>query len=209
MLGIPLDLLIAFIATCLIMEATPGPNMAFLAIVSASKGRKFGYATVMGITLGLALLGVVAAAGMATAIERSPLLYQALRWAGIGYLLWLAYEGWRETGESSAARASETTALRSYFRHGLIVNLLNPKAAAFYVTVLPTFVNRAEPIPPQALMLTLISVAIATGAHLLIVALSGSLQTFLTSPARNKIFRRAMSLMLAAVAIWFGWSTRA
>jgi len=205
---IPAELMMTYVLTCVIMESTPGPNMAFLSIVSAGQGRKYGYATVAGIALGLALLGIIAATGMASMIGQSPLLYHTLRWAGIGYLLWLAFEGWRDAGESSVGRTTDKTPMRSYFRHGLFVNLLNPKAAAFYVTVLPTFLSRSDAVVPQAILLTLISVAIATAAHIVIVLMAGTLQAFITTPARNRTFRRIMAVLLAVVAVWFGWATR-
>ena len=200
------DSLLTFLITCIVIESTPGPNMAFLTIVSATKGRKYGFATVLGVTLGLLIIGFAAAAGLATAISNSPLFYQGLRFGGVFYLLWLAYEEWKDTDGSVNEERGETQGKLSYFQHGLVVNILNPKAGVFYVTILPSFINPSRPILSQALFLTLISVAIATLAHILIVSLAGLLKPLLDNPERKRLIRRTLSGLLAIIALWFGAS---
>jgi threonine/homoserine/homoserine lactone efflux protein len=199
--------LYAFILMCLLIESTPGPNMIYLTLVSASEGRRSGFATVAGITLGLLIIGLAAAVGLATIIANSPLLYVMLRGAGVLYLLWLAWLGWRDATELSPGQVGSHERLRSFFKHGLIVNLLNPKAALFYVAVLPTFIDPNEHVIRQAVYLTALSISIATIMHILIVSLAGFLRPFLENPKSNKIVRRILALLLAGVAIWFGWPT--
>lgn len=201
------ETLIPFLIACAVIESTPGPNMAFLTIVSATKGRKYGIATVLGVTLGLLIIGFAAAAGLATAISNSPLLYQILRFGGVFYLLWLAYEEWKDADGSLEEETGEPQGRLSYFQHGLIVNVLNPKAGVFYITILPSFINPAGAILPQALLLTLISVAIATLAHLIIISLAGFLKPILDNPKRKRIIRRVMSVLLAMIALWLGVKT--
>ena len=70
---------LSFLLTCLIIEATPGPNMAYLAVLSATHGRKAGFAATAGIALGLLLVGIAAAFGVASLISNSSLAYQILR----------------------------------------------------------------------------------------------------------------------------------
>ena len=80
--------------------------------------------------------------GLAAIIENSTLLYQALRRGGVLYLLWLAWEAWSTADEIAPDEAhAGSHALASAFRRGLITNLLNPKAAIFYIAVLPEFVH--------------------------------------------------------------------
>lgn len=199
--------LLPFLIACIVIESTPGPNMAFLTIVSATKGRKYGFAMVMGIALGLLIIGFAAAAGLATTISNSPILYQVLRFGGVFYLLWLAYEEWKDADGALEDEFGETQGQLSYFQHGLIVNVLNPKAGVFYVTILPSFINPAGPILPQAMLLTLIYVAIATLAHILIVSLAGLLEPILNNPVHKRIIRRILSGLLAIIALWFGVKT--
>ncbi len=82
--------LAAFAVTSLIIELTPGPNMAYLALIAATEGRRPGYAAVAGVALGLGALGLAAAVGLSALIAEAPVVYQAIRWAGVAYLLWLA-----------------------------------------------------------------------------------------------------------------------
>jgi threonine/homoserine/homoserine lactone efflux protein len=190
-----------FALAALLIELTPGPNMTYLAIISVSNGWRAGVATVAGVALGLASIGAVAAFGVAALIQSSDLLYEALRWAGGLYLLWLAYQGWR--GEE----ADEYMGDARNFLRGLITNLLNPKAAVFYVAVLPQFVDAGKPLLAQTLILSAVYVAIATAVHGLIVLLGGSLAPLLTKPALERLIRRVLSVLLALVALWFTWST--
>jgi threonine/homoserine/homoserine lactone efflux protein len=191
-----------FALAALIIELTPGPNMTYLAIVSVSSGWRAGFATVAGVALGLAVVGAVAAFGVAAIIQSSDTLYEALRWAGVIYLLWLAYEGWR--GEE--ANTGQLDGTRNFMR-GLVTNLLNPKAAVFYVAVLPNFIDAAKSVLAQTLILSAVYVTIATVVHGLIVLLGGSLAPLLTNPAHETLIRRILSALLALVAGWFAWST--
>ena len=194
---------LAFVATAFVIELTPGPNMGYLAIVSVRDGRRAGFAAVLGIALGLLLVGFAAALGLTAIIAASRWLYEALRWAGALYLLWLAWEGWRGESDGAGARQKDALAEHSrFFVRGLTTNLLNPKAGVFYVATLPTFVNTAEPALPQVLLLTVIYVAVATLVHAAMVLLAGTVQPWLEDETRSRITRRVLSLLLAAIAVW-------
>lgn len=196
--------LLSFALASFLIELTPGPNMTYLALISAAEGRRAGFATVAGVTLGLGIVGLVAAVGVAEAVQASDLLYEGLRWAGVFFLLYLAWDGWR-AGSDVVAAAERGP--RAHFLRGLMTNLLNPKAAAFYIAVLPTFLDPARPLLPQTLALTALYVAVATLVHAAIVTLAGALEPFLNDPRRETIARRVLSALLALVAVWFGWST--
>ena len=202
--------LAAFALTSLIIELTPGPNMAYLAALSLSRGTRAGIAAVAGIMLGLAIVGLAAAFGVATLIQQSTVLYETMRWAGVAYLLWLAWEGWagEREGSSDAAAASADTPWFA-FRRGLITNLLNPKAGVFYVATLPRFVDAAAgELTQQTIALSAIYVSIATLVHLAIVLLAGRLFALLETPDSRRTTRRVLSLALVAIAVWFAFSTR-
>lgn len=194
---------IPFLLTALLIELTPGPNMTYLAFVSASSGRRAGFVTVAGITFGLAAVGFVAALGITELIQSFAALYELLRWAGVAFLLYLAWEGW-VSGTDVVALSSETG---RYFTRGLITNLLNPKAGLFYASVLPTFIDPLTEPAGQAMTLTVLYVAVATSVHMLIVVLAGALEPFLNDTRRELVARRTLSLLLAAVSVWFAWST--
>ena len=204
---LPLAALLPFITASVIIESTPGPNMAYLAIVSLNDGRKAGYAVTAGVALGLLAIGIACALGVDTLITNSELAYQGLRVAGVGYLFWLAWDGWRAEGEISPTKTDGSIKRGKFFRRGLITNLLNPKAAIFYIAILPGFAISSDQVLPQILMLTAVYVTIATAIHIFIVSLAGSLRPFLENPKKRLIVRRILSALLALVAIWFAVTT--
>lgn len=204
-MGLSLEALLAFILASTLVEITPGPNMAYLAVLAASEGRQKAFAAVAGVALGLLIVGLAAAFGLAAVISTSPFLFQALRWGGIAFMLWLAWDAWREEkSEKNEFAASDA----KYFRRGLIVNLLNPKAAVFYLVILPQFVDATQPVLMQTVVLSVVFVAVATTIHATIVTLSGFSHQMLGSRDKRRGIRRIMAVALALIAVWFYWSTR-
>jgi threonine/homoserine/homoserine lactone efflux protein len=201
------DLFIPFLVTTLLIELTPGPNMAWLALTSATQGKRSGFAAVAGIATGLAILAVASAVGLAELAARSPFAFGLLRYAGVAYLLWLAWQTW--VGEKElATKQIDATAMAAWFRHGLLLNLLNPKAAVFFITVLPAYIVTNAPIVPQTALLSASYVAIATTVHLVIVALASQAHGWMTVGNRRHKVRRIFAVLLAIVAIWFLVTTR-
>lgn len=200
-----LSLLATYALTVLVLELTPGPNMAWLAVLSAGEGRRAGLSATAGVALGLLLIGVAAALGLAAVIARSDLAFETLRWAGTLFLLWLAWQGWQAGGETSPARL-EKGGMR-HFWHGFALNALNPKAGVFYIAVLPEFLTGSWPLAVQAVGLTLISVAVATLIHLTIVAMAGTARRWIEDPVVNRRVRRGLSLLLVAIAAWLFFTT--
>jgi threonine/homoserine/homoserine lactone efflux protein len=201
--------LFAFALTALVIEITPGPNMTYLAALSLSNGARTGFAAVAGIALGLMTYGGIAALGLAAAIDHSPLLYGLLRWGGVIYLLWLAWQSWSSERETSSDAVDDGEG-RPWlaFRRGLITNLLNPKAAVFYVAVLPEFIQAdGRGVFSQTLLLSVVYVGIATAIHSGIVATAGALQTTVATANRRRLIRRALALVLVGIAIWFALTT--
>lgn len=192
-----------FVLASALIELTPGPNMTWLALLAATEGRRAGLAAVAGVLLGLTGLAVAAAVGLAALVRDVPEVYAALRWAGVLYLLWLAREAWRsaELGGDGARLGVARS-----FRRGLVTNLLNPKAAVFYLTLLPPFLPR-EPALSDVLLFSAAYVAVATLVHASIVVLAGSFTRVLGTAERQHAVRRGMAVALAGVAVWLLWRT--
>lgn len=93
------------------------------------------------------------------------------------------------------------------FRRGLITNLLNPKAAVFYVAVIPLFLPTPAP-REQVLLLTAVFVTIATAIHAGLVLGADAARSLLFHPARERAILRSAAVGMALVALWFAWSTR-
>lgn len=199
--------LLAFALTALLIELTPGPNMTYLAALSLSSGMRSGFAAVCGIALGLMTYAVIAAFGLAAVVDGSPVLYGLLRWGGVLYLLWLAWDAWSGQADGSPEAATKEQPWPA-FQRGLITNLLNPKAAVFYVTVLPEFVQPDRgSLAMQTLMLGVLYVAIATLIHSAVVALAGAMQSTIDVANNRRTIRGAFAIALVGIAIWFAVAT--
>lgn len=181
--------------------------MAWLALTSASQGKKSGFAAVAGIALGLAILATASAIGLAKLAALYPLAFDFLRYAGVAYLLWLAWKAWAGEKELSPDAVSNN-ALGAWFRHGLLLNLLNPKAAVFFVAVLPAYVVQGAPVAAQVTLLSATYVGIATIVHLAIVAIASHAHGWLSVGSRSMTVRRVFAVLLAAIAVWFLVTTR-
>ncbi|MBS4083455.1 MAG: LysE family translocator [Rhizobiales bacterium] len=193
----------AFALASLIVELIPGPNQTYLAALTLNHGMRAGFAAVAGIAIGLGVYGMAAALGVAAIVHESDFLYQLLRWAGVLYFLWLAWDSWHDEPDGKVEASSDARAAQS-FRRGLITNLLNPKAAIFYISVLPGFiVPGAISVFAQTVLMSVIYVSIATATHVAVVLLAGRLYRFLDDPRYRVPVRRGIALVLVGVAIWF------
>jgi threonine/homoserine/homoserine lactone efflux protein len=199
--------MLSFLLACIIVELTPGPNMAYLAIISATQGRRAGFSLVAGISTGLLVIGIISLSGAAAIVHQSPVIYQLLRWAGVFYMFWLAWENWRQKDFSAARNEGADMDLR-HFRRGFITNILNPKAVLFYMTIFPAFTDPEKPIFYQSAFMIFIYISAATFVHGSIALLGGASRHYLSDSRKMNLVRRVLAFSLFLVAIWFAWATR-
>jgi threonine/homoserine/homoserine lactone efflux protein len=199
--------LLPFLLAVVLIEVTPGPNMGYLAALSASQGRVAGFRAVLGVTVGLAFYMILAVAGVAELIAAAPLVYGLLRWAGVLFLLYLAWEAWRGVDEASPGHPADVD--HAPFWRGLVANVLNPKAAVFYVTLLPGFIaDDHAPFWIQALMLGSVHLLVSFVIHSAIVIGAARMGAPLASEGRATAVRRLMAVAIALIAVWLAWETR-
>jgi threonine/homoserine/homoserine lactone efflux protein len=191
-------------AVALGLVLTPGPNMIYLVSRSITQGRAAGFVSLLGVAAGFLVYLGAAAAGLATVFVAVPAAYTALKLAGAGYLLYLAWQAVRPGGTSFfAVRELPTDPPRRLFLMGLLTNLLNPKIAVLYVSLLPQFIDPGRgPVALQSLQLGLTQITVALTVNALIVAFAGSLATFLnTRPTWLRAQRLLMGTVLGALAV--------
>ncbi len=138
-----------FALAALALIAIPGPNMVYIATRSMSEGRSAGISSALGLLTGTAINVVAAAAGLSALIASSDVAYNVLRYAGAAYLIFLGIKALtrRETAVEALPRG------RAY-RQAIVVQLLNPKVALFFLAFLPQFVDPARgPVATQVLVL--------------------------------------------------------
>lgn len=194
----------AFLFAMVIVELTPGPNMGWLAALSAQYGRRTGLMAVVGITLGLAVQVIAAATGLASLIAHFPVAYQIIRWAGVAFMIYLAWEAF-----SDASTASEGVSLSSKsFVRGFIANILNPKALIFYLAVVGQFARpEIGSMWGQILLLGGLHLFVALVVHIGIVFLGASFGSAFDKWRRSLLARLFFSRSLLAIAVWIGIST--
>lgn len=198
-----------FLLAVALIELTPGPNMGWLALVSLARGRAAGFAAVAGVTVGLAVWMLAAAFGLTQALVTWPPLYQAIRWAGVLFLLYLAWEAWRGEGDPAVGDGVEVRTMRGLFLRGMTGNLLNPKAAVFYVALLPTFMRPDHGSPlAQALTLGSLHLVVAVVVHAAIVLGGAGAGGVVARRIQGPVLRAVMALGIAGVALWMAWETR-
>jgi threonine/homoserine/homoserine lactone efflux protein len=189
----------AFALAMVLIELTPGPNLAYLALLSARRGRRAGLSAVAGVTAGLAVWLLVTLVGLTRTPLFSPSGLESLRWVGAAYLLWLAYDALRMDGRPAARWRGRGA---GPFARGLAANLLNPKAAIFYLALLPGFIStEAGPVWAQIAMLGLLHITISVLIHGAIVMGAAEAATRLPSRLAQG-FRVALALGLLGTTAW-------
>lgn len=189
---------LGFIAAVAILEATPGVNMAWLAGLSLTKGRRAGLAATAGVAIGLMLNAMLAAAGLAELVQSHPELQVWLRRGGAVLMVVLAWRTWIDQSTEPSPHDG-----RNGFAAGLLLNTVNPKAFVFFLVVVPPFLSGGALQLRQAFALGLTSVVIATAVHLTIVFTAAHAHAWLSDTNRTRVVRRIMAAVMIGVAVWF------
>ncbi len=196
--------LLAIAAIALAMVLSPGPNMIYLVSRSVTQGRRAGLISLSGVAAGFLVYALAAAAGLGAVFTVVPAAYTVLKLAGAAYLLWLAWKAIRPGGESAfAPRELPVDPPRRLFSMGLITNLLNPKIAVLYVSLLPQLVDPSRgDVALQSALLGLIQIVIALSVNAVIVLTAGSVAAFLGGrPLWARVQRYLMGTVLGALAV--------
>ena len=137
---VSLSTLVAFAIVSLSMVCSPGPNMIYLISRSITQGRMAGFISLLGIMLGFVIYIIATMFGLTVLFVAVPAVYEAVKWAGVAYLLWLAWNSIKPGATSiMEPRMISNEPPRKLFLRGLMTNLLNPKIAILYVSLLPQF----------------------------------------------------------------------
>ena len=203
--------LLAFAAVSLGMVLTPGPNMIYLISRSICQGRQAGLVSLGGVALGFVFYMACAALGITALLFAVPYAYETLCYGGALYLLYLAWQAIRPGGQSPfQVKALSPDSPRKLFLMGFLTNLLNPKIAVMYLSLLPQFLNPEQgSILMQSLALGAVQIAISISVNMLIVILAGSIAAFLARrPGWVLVQRWIMGTVLAGLALRMALSAR-
>lgn len=203
--------LLAFSLISLGMVLTPGPNMIYLISRSISQGPRAGLISLGGVALGFVFYMLCAAFGITVLVMAIPYAYDALRIAGALYLLYLAWQAVKPGGRSPLqVRQLPQDSPRRLFAMGLLTNLLNPKAAVLYLSLLPQFISPDHGnVLAQSLALGFTQIAISVLVNALIAVMAGSIAAFLaTRPTWLMLQRWLMGTVLAGLAVRMAFDAR-
>ncbi|MEU9981888.1 LysE family translocator [Streptomyces sp. NPDC050856] len=199
--------LAGFLAVVVLAYVIPGPD--FLVVVrSAARRRALGLAAAAGAQCGLCVHMLAAAAGLSALATTSAAAFTAVKLAGALYLVYLGVRALRDARRTVAARPGrpgrdrtgpDHRGVRSHFAEGLLTNVLNPKAALFFLSVLPQFVDRDAPLPGQILLLGLLDVAVGAVYWAALVALAGAVGQALDRPAVRRRWERVTGWLFIAI----------
>ena len=189
---------LAFGLVSLGMVCSPGPNMIYLVSRSIAQGRKAGFLSLLGVAAGFFGYLLLTCLGLAAVFEVVPAAYVALKWAGAAYLIYLAWRAVRPgAAPLFAPRELPPDSPRRLFAMGLLTNLLNPKIAVLYVSLLPQFVDPKQgAVLAQSLALGLTQISVSLVVNTCIVLCAGSLALSL---ARRPIWLRLQRWFMATV----------
>lgn len=134
------DIALFLIASALLTLA-PGPDIVYVLTRGVSQGRRAGLAAALGFATGCLFHTLLAALGVAALIRSSELAFNAVRWAGAAYLVWIGVQAIRNRASFSLSSGGGTKALVAIYRQSVIGNALNPKVTLFFLSFLPQFVD--------------------------------------------------------------------
>jgi homoserine/homoserine lactone efflux protein len=199
------DLFAAFLLITAVLVITPGPIVTLVIATGAREGTRAALTTVVGTTLGNAVLLAAIAFGLSWVIRNAAMLFEFLRWVGAAYLIWLGIQAWRHAVETAAAAP-----LRGQLHvwRGFAVAVSNPKSIAFFTAFLPQFVDPALPVEPQLALMCTVSVVLAASTDSAWAAAAGLGRAWFMRSWRAKLLGRLSGAALIGGGVWLSLARR-
>jgi RhtB (resistance to homoserine/threonine) family protein len=204
--------LIAFTVVATIVTVIPGADMALVARSVLTRGRRAGYITSAGICAGLWVHAVASALGLSAILMTSAALFSAVKLMGALYLVVLGLASLRR---ALGGRADEPAVVigtardaRRAFVQGLLSNLLNPKVALFYLTLLPQFVRPGDPVLARSLLLAGIHVVIGLAWLVIYTYFLGRLGALMRRPGMRRVLDGVTGTVLVGLGARLAWDRR-
>jgi threonine/homoserine/homoserine lactone efflux protein len=199
------ELFLAFLVITLVLVVTPGPIVTLVIATGATQGVRAALVTVAGAVTGNAILVAAIAFGLTWLLKSSVALFEAIRWAGVAYLVWLGVQAWRGAGREAEQPPPPG---KVHFWRGFLVALSNPKTIAFFTAFLPQFVDPGLPAEPQLAVMCAVSVAMAAATDSAWAVAAGLGRAFFVKPARARLLGRASGAVLVGGGVWLSLARR-
>ncbi|WP_369903238.1 LysE family translocator [Bacillus manliponensis] len=185
--------LIAFVFAAMLLTLMPGPDILFVLAQSMTQGKKAGIMTALGLCTGITVHTLAAALGISAIFYHSTTAFQIVKYAGAIYLLYLAWQAFKERKEGIGEQASVTLNYSALYKKGIFMNILNPKVSLFFLAFLPQFVTpSAGQVPMQMIILGILFMMQAIVIFTIVSFLAGAIA--------NKLLKKPK------VATYINWS---
>jgi threonine/homoserine/homoserine lactone efflux protein len=203
-------LVISFLGVAILLTLMPGPDILFVIAQSISQDRKAGIATALGLCSGLIVHITAATLGVSAVIYQSALAFTIVKYAGVAYLLYLAWQSFKEKEKGFIINENKPLEYRSLYKKGILMNLLNPKVSLFFLALLPQFVNKSiGHITLQMFILGIIFLVQALVIFVVVSVFSEKLRHFLLT---NSFIAKRMNVikgsLLAVIGIQIAFSEK-
>jgi threonine/homoserine/homoserine lactone efflux protein len=198
-----------FLLAAVMIAAIPGPGIFYVAARTLSGGRRVGFASTFGTALGGGVHVVAGSLGVSAIILASAQLFTVLKLFGALYLIWLGIRTIREAG-NPLPEATDPPGAGRAFREGIVVEALNPKTAAFFLALIPQFLEPAAGyVALQFVVLGLISVTLNTLADIVVVIAGSTTRAALgRRPRLIQRLRQGSGLFMAGLGISLAFARR-
>jgi threonine/homoserine/homoserine lactone efflux protein len=195
---------LGFVGATVVLVGMPGPNNIYISLRSLTQGRRAGVVSAFAIETGSIVYILLAALGLAAVVQASPVVFTVISLAGAGYLAFLGVRTLLSAG-SDHGGTLQATSLGRVFRDGVLVNLLNPKAALFFLAFLPQFTSRdagTEQLRNEMLLLGLAVLAIGLLLDLAYALGADAIgRRFRLSPRRHRIQKFVVAGIYLSIAL--------
>jgi threonine/homoserine/homoserine lactone efflux protein len=198
---------LVFALASLALVVAPGPNLIYIVTRSVSQGRRAGLVSAVGVEAGTLVHITAAAVGLSRLVATSALAFSVVKYAGAAYLLYLGLRALRRREGLDLSAAARSLRLPRVFRDGIVVNVLNPKVALFFLAFLPQFVDPARGASAaQILALGVVFFGIALTVDVLYAIVAGALSGWLR---RRPAYLRRQRFVVGGVYLGLGVSAAA
>lgn len=201
------QLLSAFIPTFFLVSVTPGMCMTLSMTLGISVGVRRTRWMMVGELLGVGIVAGSAVVGVAAIMLNYPAIFVVLKWGGGAYLIWLGVQMWLSKGRMAMGAHGEdapsvTTSRGQLAMQGFVTAIANPKGWAFFIVLLPPFIDRSLPMTPQLSVLIVMILALELCCLLLYAHGGQSLKRLLSRSGNVRILNRISGTLLIGVGIW-------
>ncbi|WP_192036793.1 LysE family translocator [Halomonas sp. YLGW01] len=194
-----------FVPTFFLVSLTPGMCMTLAMVLGMTQGVRRALWMMVGELTGVALVAVAAGAGVATLMLAQPALFTAFKWLGGAYLAYLGVMMWRERGRMAIPELTgeqATVGRRALMVQGFVTAVANPKGWAFFVALLPPFLDASRPLVAQLAVLVAMILAIEFVCLLLYAAGGRGAGRLLGSAGRVRLLNRLAGTLMMGVGAW-------